>query len=729
MAPWLALPVRWLQHVAAGFRRRVPVILQLSEVECGAACLAMILTYFGRKTRLDECRALLDVSRDGVTAQAIAREARNFGLNVRAFSIEPADLPYVSLPAIIFWEFNHFVVLESWSATSIDIIDPASGRRRLEPQVFDAGFTGVILTFTLGLNFQSKQGAERRSWPGYFIRMLLDHPSLLLQILGASLLIQMLGLVSPLFTQVLMDQVLPSRNLNTATLLGIGVSILIVAHALISFVRSVLLLNLQARLDARLMTGFLDHLLRLPFAFFQHRSSGDLLMRLRSNIHLRETLTGETFSLALDSVLVVTYLGVLLWWQPLLAALALAFGGVQVAILWGSAAYQRRLAAATLAVEAEEHGYLVEMLKGMAILKASGSEEHAFTSWQNLFYRSLNTATHKNFSLALLDNGRWLIRSLAPVTLLWLGMRQVMAGTLSLGEMLALNHLALLFLSPISTLVHSMQRLQLAGAHLDRIADVLEGVPERSGRMDISLTQGNIELKRVSFRYRADGPYVLHDISLAIRAGQKVALVGRSGSGKSTLAHLLLGLYEPSAGEILYDGVHLWRLDLQMLRRKVGVVLQEPFLFSGSIRQNIALHTPNLNMAQIQTVAQVAAIHEEIEAMPMGYETRVAEDGSNLSGGQRQRLALARALASSPSILLLDEATSHLDPLMERQIEAKLNRLSCTRIVIAHRLSTVYNADLIVVLDRGRIVECGAHQQLLARAGHYAALVQGREEE
>jgi ABC-type bacteriocin/lantibiotic exporter with double-glycine peptidase domain len=595
--------------------------------------------------------------------------------------------------------------------------------------MFDAGFTGVILTFTPGLEFQPGQWTEHRSWPGYFVGILFDHPGLLLQILGASLLVQILGLASPLFTQVLIDQVLPSRNLDILILLGIGVSVLTVAHALISFVRSVLLLSLQARLDTRLMTGFLDHLLGLPFAFFQHRSSGDLLMRLRSNTHLRETLTGEIFSLALDSVLVVTYLGVLLWRQPLLAALALVFAGLQVAVLLGSAAYQRRLAAATLAAEAEEHGYLVEMLKGVATLKATGSEERAFAAWQNLFYRSLNTATHKNFSAAVLDNVRWLIRALAPLILLWLGMRQVIAGTFSLGEMLALNHLALLFLSPISSLVHSSQRLQLAGAHLDRIADVLEAAPEPPGQISLAHLCGSIELKRVSFRYHADGPYVLQDISLAIRAGQKIAIVGRSGSGKSTLAHLLLRLYEPSAGEILYDGIDMRRLDVQLLRRAFGVVLQEPFLFSGSIRQNIAFHVPDLSMEQIRTVAQMAAIHEEIEAMPMGYETRVAEDGSTLSGGQRQRLALARALAASPTILLLDEATSHLDPLTELQIEANLNRLSYTRIVIAHRLSTVHNADLIVVLDQGRIVESGTHRQLLMRAGHYTALVHGQEEE
>jgi HlyB family type I secretion system ABC transporter len=730
MTTWLTLSFYWLRNIFPWFFHRVPVILQLNEVECGAACLAMILSYFGRKTAVAECRSLLDISRDGVSAQAIAREARNFGLTVHAFSIEPSDLPFVSLPAIIFWEFNHFVVLERWSAQSASIIDPAIGRRSLAHQEFDAGFTGVVLTFSPGVNFQPKQRAKRPSWWGYFVNALFNHRGLLLQILGASLLVQALGLVSPLFTQLLIDQILPTRNLDLLTLLGIGVLILTAAHAIFSFIRAIVLLNLQAHLDAQLMTSFLDHLLRLPFAFFQQRSSGDLLLRLRSNARLRDTLTGETFSLILDSVLVATYLGVLLWRQPTLAILALMFGGAQVAILLGSIKYQRQQTTTVLAAEATEHGYLVEMLKGVATLKASGIEERAFATWQNLFYASLNATTQNSFTAAVIENGRWLIRALAPLVLLWVGMRQVMLGTLNLGEMLALNHLAVLFLNPLSSLVYSAQKLQLAGAHLDRLADVLEAEPEPVGETVPSSgsLQGQIELKDVSFRYHMDAPYVLRDISLTIRPGQKAAIVGRSGSGKSTLAHLLLRLYQPTSGDIFYNGVAAQHLDVQLLRRQFGVVLQEPFLFSGSIRQNIALPAPDLSLDKIREAAQIAAIHEEIEAMPMGYETRVAEDASTLSGGQRQRLALARALTTSPAILLLDEATSHLDPLTEQEIEANLNQLCCTRIVIAHRMSTVRNADIIVVLDGGRMVERGTHTALMAANGYYAALSRSLDE-
>lgn len=713
------------QKTDALTRRRVPVILQMSETECGAASLAMVLTYFGRETRLDECRTLLDGGRDGVTAQAIAREARALGLVVRSFSVEPEDLRHLPQPTILFWEFNHFVVLEHWSERYAEIVDPAIGRRRLTTEAFETAFTGVVMTFAPGMGFQRRSLSRQRDWIAYFVDILRETPSLPLQIVGASLIIQILALASPLFTQLLVDVVLPSRSAGTLAMLGAGIVVLTIGHMMIGFVREGLLLNMRARLDVRLMTGFVDHLMRLPFSFFQQRSSGDLLMRLQSNTYLREILTGEAFSLVLDSVLVLTYLFYLIWRSPLMALLALVFGLLQIILLLGTATHHRRLVSELLSTEADEQGYLVEALKGVATLKATGAEQRALEVWENLFHRSLNASIRMGFHASVIDTGGWLVRALAPIVLLGVGVYQVMNGVLSLGEMLAINSVALLILSPLSSLVRSVQQLQVAGAHLDRIADVLEAEPEPTVRTAASpeSLRGSIELRNVSFRYKPDTPYVLRDISLTIPAGKKVAIVGRSGSGKTTLGHLLLRLYEPTSGSISYDGRLAQQFDARVLRQQFGVVMQEPFLFSGSVRQNIALHAPDLPLGRIQEVARLAVIDEEIEAMPMAYETHLAEDASTISGGQRQRMALARALAAQPSVLLLDEATSHLDPLTEQRLEENLSRLQCTRIVIAHRMSTIRNADLIVVLSQGLIVECGTHDELVAHGGEYAALV------
>jgi ABC-type bacteriocin/lantibiotic exporter with double-glycine peptidase domain len=325
---------------------------------------------------------------------------------------------------------------------------------------------------------------------------------------------------------------------------------------------------------------------------------------------------------------------------------------------------------------------------------------------------------------AAIETATATVQTFSPLALLWIGSVQVLDGTMSLGTMLALNALAMSILVPLGSLVACGQQWQLAATHLERIADVMETAPEQGppeGQVTPSL-RGRVELRRVGFRFDANGPMILQDVSFIVRQGQKVALVGPSGSGKSTLARLLLGLYPPSSGEILYDGTSA-ALNYRALRRQCGVVLQEPFLFCGSIRDNIAFGDPGVSLESVMDAARLAAIHDEIVQMPMGYETRVPERGIGLSGGQRQRLALARALVHRPTVLVLDEATSHLDAVTESRVDQNLSSLACTRIVIAHRLSTVRTADLILVLDRGRVVERGTHEQLLADGRSYATLV------
>ncbi|MFN6565703.1 peptidase domain-containing ABC transporter [Dendronalium sp. ChiSLP03b] len=721
---YLISPVRWrfLQH----YQRRVPIRLQLNAVECGAACLAMILSYYGRQTQVAECREFMGISRDGVTAQTIARTARAYGLRVKAYSLEElADFKYVHLPAIVYWNFEHFIVVERWSSKSVEIVDPSCGRRKLTVDRFHEGFTGVVLTFEPGVQFQYRRTKAQLSWWDYLLEYILHTPGLLLQILSTSLLLQILGLALPILTKVVVDRILPLHITDVMPILGLGMMILVLAQMVTSYLRAALLIYLQARIDTRLMLGFFEHLLTLPFRFFEQRTVGDLLMRLGSNAMIRETLTSQTLSIILDGTFVLGYLILLFVQEPAFGVVVSIVGLLQVMLLFGTTNRVHDLMQRDLLAQAESQSYLVEALTGILTLKACGSEDRAFEYWSNLFFKQLNVSLQRNHLGALVDTAMLSLRSFSPLVLLWVGALYVLDGSMSLGTMLALNAIAASFLMPLSSLVSNGQRLQLVDAHLERLTDVLTAESEQKLQKVQTAPRltGRIELDRVSFRYDRNAPSVLHNISLSIEPGQKIALVGRSGSGKSTLAKLLLGLYLPTEGEILYDGMPLQALNWRTLRSQFGVVLQEPFLFSGSIRQNISINDPSLSLEQIVAAAELAAIHDDIMQMPMGYETRVAEGGSGLSGGQRQRLSLARAFAHQPAILLLDEATSHLDVVTESSIEQNLHHISCTRIAIAHRLSTIRNADTILVLDRGRIVEQGSHEELLHLDGHYASLI------
>jgi ABC-type bacteriocin/lantibiotic exporter with double-glycine peptidase domain len=543
-----------------------------------------------------------------------------------------------------------------------------------------------------------------------------------------SVLLQALALAVPLFTAIVVNRIVPAGDRHLLVILAVVMAAVAGYYFFISLLRAHLLLYLRTHLDKQLTTGFVAHLVSLPYAFFLSRSAGDLMMRLQSNSTVREILTTGSLSALLDGSTAVMYLALLLAISPPLGLLALGLGGAQALATILARRRNQHLMNEILEAEARSEGYAYQLLAGIGDLKAAGAEDRAVGHWSGLFAREISVSLDWGRLNALVDSVMAALQLLSPLALLGAGALLVLQGQLSLGTMLGLTMLGTGFLEPLAALVTTGLELQLLGSYMTRINDVLDTPAEQAGRavQPAGRLGGHIEAEGLSFRYRPFGPPVVDDVSVQIRPGQLVAIVGRSGSGKSTLARLLLGLYEPEAGRVRYDDADLRDLEVRSLRRQLGIVTQESYVFGTSVRDNIALTAPGITAGDVARAARLACVDEDIQAMAMGYATVLVEGGASLSGGQRQRLVLARALAHRPSILLLDEATSALDTVTEAAVYRNLASLDSTAIVIAHRLSTITRADMIVVMDGGKVVEQGTHDELLALAGHYQELVCGQ---
>jgi ABC-type bacteriocin/lantibiotic exporter with double-glycine peptidase domain len=708
--------------------RRVPVLLQLNGIECGAACLAMVLSCHGRRTEIRDARQLCGGGRGGASAGSIARAARSYGMTVRGLRPAPGLFERIPLPAIVHWNGDHFVVAERYGSRWVRIVDPAWGRRRLSQREFHEGVSDAVLVLEPGPDFarqRRKQRSALRTLGGSLIR-LRGIRAVMLQVLAASVVLQLCGLALPLATEIIVNQVFGRHQIGLVWLIGLGIGVAVLAQIVSSYLRSVLFLYLQGRLDWEVLKGFASHLLRLPLRYFQERTTGDVVTRLGSISALRDMVANQSVAATLDAMLVIGYLVLMFVFDWSLALAAVSLITIQLAVVGALSGRARELTARAVTAQSGVNEYLVQTLAGVSTVKALGAEEHVTAALSDRIFNFTSATLRRGYMAACFEAVAGALKSLSPLLVLWLGASQVLAGHMSAGTLLAITYLAVAVMSPLTTVVANGQRLQIISVQLERIGDVLGAEPERSGDLappEPSPAGARIELDNVSYRYDRQGPWALRDISATVDAGQRIAIVGRTGAGKTTLAWLLLGLYEPTAGEIRYDGMPLRDISLPELRRRCGVVIQEPFTMRATIRENIALAHPEASLDDVIWAARIAEVHEEVMSLPSGYETRLAERGIGLSGGQLQRLAIARALVGHPSALILDEATSHLDAATEMRIAGNLQTVSCTQIVIAHRLSTVRNADLIMVLREGELVEAGTHQDLLARERDYATLV------
>ncbi|HEU4404175.1 MAG TPA: peptidase domain-containing ABC transporter [Polyangiaceae bacterium] len=707
-------------------RRTIPIITQRTPTECGAACLAMTLGFHGRHVPLDELSGAMTSGRNGASALAIVRAARAQGLAARGVQLELEELGCLPPGSILHWEFTHFVVLERATGSHLVVVDPAYGRRRLTFAEAGRSFTGVAIELEPSADLAPR--AAERAPLAPIVRQLLRERGGWARVLLASLALQALGLALPALTGVLVDRVVPRGDFGLLAVLGAGLGGVVLFQWLFTLLRGYAMLALRAAVDVRMTRGFLEHLVTLPYSFFERRTTGDTLARLNSHTTVRDQLTAGVLSGALDGLFVLVYLALLAVASPSLGAIALGLGAVEVAVFVLPLARQRELLAETVQRQTKAENYQIELLAGMQTLKAAGCEDVAVQRWTRLFVDLINASIARGRLAALVDACASAARTAAPLAVLAFGASRVMRGDLTLGTMLGLNALAVGFLVPFSNLTSTAGQLQLLLTHVTRIHDVLGAPPERAGRENTGAPSlsGRIEASGVSFRYGPQDPTVLEGVDVSIAPGEFVAIVGPTGSGKSTLANVLLGLYPPSGGRVAYDGRDVSTLELAALRRQLGVVVQRPYLFSGTIRENIALADPSLPPEAVERAAKLAQIHDDIMAMPMQYDTIVTSDGGSLSGGQRQRIALARALATGPKVLFLDEATSALDAATEAEVQRALRSVECTKIVVAHRLSTVREADQILVLDAGRVVQRGTHRELVARPGPYRSLLGGQ---
>jgi ATP-binding cassette, subfamily B, bacterial len=614
-------------------------------------------------------------------------------------------------------------VLDGVDKDSVRIVDPAIGPRTIPLADVGAKLTGVALELRTGAGFTGSRikGSRTRS----YLREVFSERPLVARVVVISLLIRVLALAMPLLTGLVIDWVLPRTDHTMLLVITISIAGLVALDAVCTLIRAHLLLHLRTVLDARMTLEFLDHMVSLPVGFFQRRSAGDLMLRVGSNATVRELVTSQSLSAIIDGVFVLLYAAVILSFSVALGVVALALAAVQAAIFVLARPRNQRLLAEDLDRQAKAQSYLVQVLGGMETLKTGGAERNAVGRWSSLYTDCLNVSIQRGKLGAATQAIRGAVTQLAPMLILAVGARGVMSGEMTPGTMLAMTSLAISLFNPLAQLTESLLSLQLVKSYTERIDDVLKAAPEQDGKKVKTPPElsGAIQIRDVSFRYSPDRPLVLDGVSLDIPPGAKVAIVGPSGSGKSTLLSLLAGTITPTTGQIQYDGRNVAELEISAVRRQLGVVPQHPYVFGSSIRDNIALTAPDAGLDRIAQAARTAALHDDVAAMPLGYDTVISDGGASLSGGQRQRIAIARAVLRHPRVLLFDEATSSLDATTEAQVIYNLRRLGCTQVTIAHRLTTVQHADLIVVMDKGRIVEAGTHAELLQHGGAYAALV------
>jgi ATP-binding cassette, subfamily B, bacterial CvaB/MchF/RaxB len=687
-------------------RQRLPALLQTEAAECGIACVAMISSYWGHRIDLPSMRRRFSVSLKGATLKGLIAMAQALGMQTRPLKLDLQHLPDLKLPCILHWDMNHFVVLKAARGTQAVIHDPGVGERSLSLDEVSKHFTGVALELTPSAQFHKTQETQHFTLLSLMGRV-VGLKRGLLQLLLLATTLQICALAAPFYMQWVVDEAVVAADRDLITVLAIGFLLLVLVQAAISAVRSWVTTVLATDLNFQWLGNAFAHLMKLPLPYFEKRHLGDIVSRFGSIQTIQHSLTTQFVEGVVDGFLVLGTLIVMVLYSPPLAGIASLAVGLYALLRWSIFGSLREATAEQIIHAAKQQTHFLESARGVQSVRLFNRAEERRIGWMNTLADQFNAELRIAKLSISYQTANTLLFGAERVVVIWLAGLAVLDGHFSVGMLFAFISYKDQFGQRIVALIDKLFELRMLRLHGDRVADIVLSEPEEDTQdteVDPQRITPTIELRNLAFRYADGEPYILKDLNLTIPAGQCLAITGASGCGKTTLVKLLLGLLEPSAGEILVGGIKLQHLGLTNYRHVVGAVMQEDQLFAGSIADNIGFFDPAPSQERIEACARSAAVHQEIATMPMAYNTLVGDIGTGLSGGQKQRILLARALYNSPKILVLDEATSHLDILNEQLVNSAIKQIQLTRIIVAHRSETIATAQRVVVLGSGNIV-------------------------